>query len=583
LLSSQLSSRTSSRHAWSLRAARSSPVAITWTLIAFVLCACDALAGPASDDAQLEPPEPASAEPSVKLAALIGQLAQPAPDRDRVGLYGTDLGWSFQHGDQLRVLFGDSWRGADGALIGDQSDDSEGFISLRDFPDGDAVERHAATSAFGRAPFMGAGPELHVRADAQGKVAPIALYPRSLDTAALRMSIGQVPIAGFSNGQDAFAIFHRGAPLACASDADGRSSCPDRFSCDQGLGVCASATQGGYQRPCVLGGDECECVPVQGGGLCQDRESSQYRADLAVGREWSVVLQHEVGVEVGAATYVTQPWATNRFMNAVAKSVRDFEPTRRDLRANDYRPVTSASARAKVLLWGRPNFVGIASAGLDAKLYFAYADMPHADAAGSFDWTPHYFTGLDQHARPRFSDDASDAAPLALDGAGLTREQVDFVNQMGIAYLAPLGRWAMFYGGGAPSKVDFSVTLPDGTRPVHDPRNAIVARYAEQPWGPWSAPVEVLAAGDPMNAEPSADSEFASGGLLHHEACRTSGCAPGEHTSLYEQTPWGFFYAPLIVDAWTEARASNSADVYWFLSTWSPYQVVLMKTRLAQR
>jgi hypothetical protein len=576
-----LSSRRRSRRSRSLRAERSSWLTITCTLIAFGLCACDALAAPASDDAQLDPPEPASAEPSVKLAALVGQLAQPVTDRDRAGLYGTDLGWSFQHGDQLRLLFGDSWRSADGAMIGDRSDDSEGSISLRDFPDGDAVERHAATSALGRAPFMGAGPELHVRADARGEVAPIALYPRSLDQAELRMSIGQVPIAGFSNGQDAFAIFHRGAALACSHDGGWRPSCPGRFSCDEGLGVCASATQDGYQRPCVLGAGECECVPA--GGLCQDRESSQYRAQLAVGREWSVVLQHEVGVEVGAATYVTQPWATNRFMNAVAKSVRDFDPARSDPRANDYRPLATTTAGAKVLLWGRPNFVGIGSAGLDAQLYFAYADMPHADATGSFDWSPRYFTGLDDDGRPRFSDDASDAAPLALGGAALTHEQVDFVNQMGIAYLAPLHRWAMFYGGGAPSKVDFSVTLPDGTRPVHDPRNAIVSRYAEQPWGPWSAPVEVLAAGDPMNAQPSADSEFASGGLLHHEACRTPGCAPGEHTSLYEQTPWGFFYAPLIVDAWTEARDSNTADVYWFLSTWSPYQIVLMKTRLIQR
>jgi hypothetical protein len=68
--------------------------------------------------------------------------------------------------------------------------------------------------------------------------------------------------------------------------------------------------------------------------------------------------------------------------------------------------------------------------------------------------------------------------------------------------------------------------------------------------------------------------------MLHHEGCQGPGCAPGEACPLYAQTPWGFFYAPLIVDACAEARGAEGADLYWFLSTWSPYQVVLMKTRL---
>jgi hypothetical protein len=83
-----------------------------------------------------------------------------------------------------------------------------------------------------------------------------------------------------------------------------------------------------------------------------------------------------------------------------------------------------------------------------------------------------------------------------------------------------------------------------------------------------------------MGASMSAGSEFGPGGMLHHASCDGPGCAPGEAAALYEHTPWGFFYAPLIVDAWTEPRGRGAADVYWFLSTWSPYQVVLMKTRL---
>ena len=530
--------------------------------------------------------------PSVKLGALVGQLAKPAPGQEGIGFYGADLGWSFQHGDRLHVLFGDSWQNTAGALIGDGRDDGEGWISLRDFPDGDAVERNAAagSSPAGRSarttPYRGTAPDLQMRVDAAGKVAPIALYRGDVDGPALPMSILQVPIAGFSNGRDAFALFNRGVPLQCSDET--RTGCPGRFRCDEQLGVCAGAQMGPggtYQSPCVLGTSACDCRPVPGGGLCQDRESSQYRAELDAARAWSVVLEHEVGVAVGPATYVTRPWHTHRFMNAVAKSVRDFDPRRADPRHNDYRPIAEPAGGAKVLLWGRPNFVGIGAAGLDASLYFAYADMPQADATGAFEWAPRYFTGL-RAGRPQFSDDPSDAAPLALAGGEqLTREQRDFVNQMGISWIAPLRRWAMFYGGGAPSAVDGSVTLPDGTRPVHDARNAIVARFAQHPWGPWSAATEVLAAGDPMAAMPASSSEFGPGGMLHHAACNGEGCAPGEACPLYEHTPWGFFYAPLIVDAWTEAREARAggqaADVYWFVSTWAPYQVALMKTRIS--
>jgi hypothetical protein len=39
-------------------------------------------------------------------------------------------------------------------------------------------------------------------------------------------------------------------------------------------------------------------------------------------------------------------------------------------------------------------------------------------------------------------------------------------------------------------------------------------------------------------------------------------------------------YGSNIVDVWTTAHA-DTTDLYWFLSTWNPYQVVLMKTTLS--
>ena len=52
----------------------------------------------------------------------------------------------------------------------------------------------------------------------------------------------------------------------------------------------------------------------------------------------------------------------------------------------------------------------------------------------------------------------------------------------------------------------------------------------------------------------------------------------------------GRLYAPNIVDEWTAdvtnpaalARGEHSAEMYWNVSTWNPYQVVLVKTQLTR-
>jgi hypothetical protein len=114
---------------------------------------------------------------------------------------------------------------------------------------------------------------------------------------------------------------------------------------------------------------------------------------------------------------------------------------------------------------------------------------------------------------------------------------------------------------------------------VRDPDGAIHARFAAHPWGPWSRPVSVLSAGDPSVSPPLAGSQYAPGGILFHPAC-TPGCVPTEPTT--GAGDFGRLYAPIVVDAWTEARGANAVDIYWNVSTWSPYGIVLMKSRVAR-
>ncbi len=47
---------------------------------------------------------------------------------------------------------------------------------------------------------------------------------------------------------------------------------------------------------------------------------------------------------------------------------------------------------------------------------------------------------------------------------------------------------------------------------------------------------------------------------------------------------FGYLYAPFVMTRFTKAvpaaGAAKSAQVYWLLSTWDPYQVTVMQTTL---
>jgi hypothetical protein len=234
-----------------------------------------------------------------------------------------------------------------------------------------------------------------------------------------------------------------------------------------------------------------------------------------------------------------------------------------------------------VLIWGRPHSVGSGSVGRDARLYFGYADMPEHDPHARFAWSVRYFAGMDGD-RPRFSTSQRDA--VALDIAGepsAERERFDVVDRTAVSWVAELGVWVMLYGGDFAPPVLNAFLGPNFARAVRDPEGAIHARFARQPWGPWSAPVPALIAGDSSLATPEPGSEYAPGGMLYHYGCAGPGCIPGETAISHALTPYGFLYAPNIFDPWTETREDGRAvDIYWNVSTWNPYEVVLLRTRI---
>lgn len=103
----------------------------------------------------------------------------------------------------------------------------------------------------------------------------------------------------------------------------------------------------------------------------------------------------------------------------------------------------------------------------------------------------------------------------------------------------------------------------------------VEARFAPEPWGPWSPPITMLSAVRDPN-------------LTCTLIQSVEGCA-GRHNywTLPSGAPWpGTFYAPFVMDRYTEDATipgpghPKRATIYWLVSTWNPYTVVVMQSTL---
>src|SRR5262249_10609028 len=118
---------------------------------------------------------------------------------------------------------------------------------------------------------------------------------------------------------------------------------------------------------------------------------------------------------------------------------------------------------------------------------------------------------------------------------------------------APLGVWLLLYNCGA-------VTIE--------------ARFAPEPWGPWSPPIVMLNSLDPSFGCTLLQSPTGCPGLRNYWVL------PGGK-------PWpGFFYAPFVMSRFTQDATlpgpgqARRATIYWLVSTWNPYVVIVMQSTL---
>jgi hypothetical protein len=298
----------------------------------------------------------------------------------------------------------------------------------------------------------------------------------------------------------------------------------------------------------------------------------------------AVALQQRIGIRSA-----TDPrkygdirhWLTNKFLNMTVRTVQSFIPENGT--EQDYRTAVDSGDARRVLIWGRPGFIGVSANGRTMGLYFAYVDLPKGPG---FSWDVNYFTHTEGGV-PRFSRDERDAQPLDLDASNpgmQTAEQHDITHQMTVAWIEPLDKWVMFYGGGitalpSPALPDCGVLqLFTGSecKDVVIDNGAIRMRTADNPWGPWSAPQDVIAGGDP---KVPGSGQYGPGGMLRHPACTAERCAPHSQTAFYHPDEYGFFYSANIIEEWAQV-VEGGVDVIWNASTWDPYRVVLLRTRI---
>jgi hypothetical protein len=127
------------------------------------------------------------------------------------------------------------------------------------------------------------------------------------------------------------------------------------------------------------------------------------------------------------------------------------------------------------------------------------------------------------------------------------------VGEHSLTWNAPLNTWLLLYNcriGGVPT---------------------IEARQAPAPWGPWSNPIVLLSpAHDP--------------GIYCTLIMSPSGC-PGL-TNSWSTPKTGGLYGPFVMSRFTQDAApplpevAQRATIYWLVSTWNPYVVVVMQSTL---
>ena len=150
-----------------------------------------------------------------------------------------------------------------------------------------------------------------------------------------------------------------------------------------------------------------------------------------------------------------------------------------------------------------------------------------------------YWAGLDRAGQPIW-DTREGAAKFLFDQP--------CVGEFSVSYNRFIGKWIMLY----------NCDMPD--------RRGINLRTADQPWGPWSAPQVIF--------HPWDDHGYC---YFMHTSWAFRNCDQLQEARL--ENTWGGEYGPYQFSDFATGDASTTT-IYYTMSTWNPYTVVLMKATL---
>lgn len=368
--------------------------------------------------------------------------------------------------------------------------------------------------------------DLRFRKDAGNGARPIRVLKNGVQ---LPMGALRTPITGWSDNRRAYGYFSGNNTVQCGPG----NACPSDLAC-------------GASNVCV---DPTSSMPA---AAAAERHISRTPGPL--------------GLTLNFYT-VRHTFVTGKFLNATARTVKAFNENNPG--ANNYTAPNAGFglSTGELLMWGRPGFA--ATAGTTADLYLLHHPLPGLQGpSGPTSWQPRYFAGL-KAGQPTWSDDQAEAVPVIED------EAIGQVLQHSIAWVPSLNQFVMLYGGRLP----FPFTLVP-----NDPNAGIRLRTAPHPWGPWSDPQLI------WNA--TAESAYGGcpngvlypplgGGCAQTDPFRPGGLKMCPAPSPNPNLDFGVEYGVNILSTFTKPGPEpNSATIYWNISTWNPYRVVLMKTTL---
>ncbi len=152
-----------------------------------------------------------------------------------------------------------------------------------------------------------------------------------------------------------------------------------------------------------------------------------------------------------------------------------------------------------------------------------------------------YFAGWNEEDKPIWVNQEKYAVPL------FDQPQV---GELSVTYNQFINRWVMLYNAGEPRGINM--------------------RTAKQPWGPWTSPQVIF--------DPSKDGGY---GHFMHVKDSNDGLSDPDR-----EGEWGGEYGPYqygYLAIGDTAEKKSTTTIYFNMSTWNPYTVLLMKAQLKQK